>query len=154
MVRLSDLPETDSNHLLAKATPEVGEVTWTSAPQLRESRLALLTTAGLALREDAAFDVRDAGFRVIPGSVKAGDLVMSHASVNFDRTAFQQDLNAVFPIDRVRELEAEGAIGSLASWHYAFMGAYHEPAAYEPSAREVAGLLRGDGVEVVLLIPI
>lgn len=26
---------------------------------------------------------------------------MSHLSINFDRTGFQQDINVVFPIDRL-----------------------------------------------------
>ncbi len=41
---------------------------------------------------------------------------MSHISVNFDRTGFQQDLNTVFPIDRLRELVADGEVGSMACW--------------------------------------
>jgi D-proline reductase (dithiol) PrdB len=36
-------------------------------------------------------------YRVISGDGSASDLVMSHVSVNFDRTGFQQDLNVVFP---------------------------------------------------------
>jgi D-proline reductase (dithiol) PrdB len=46
---------------------------------------------------------------------------MTHSSVNFDRTGFQEDLNIVFPIDRFKELEDEGFIGSLASINYSFM---------------------------------
>ena len=52
---------------------------------------------------------------------------MSHTSVNFDRAGFAEDVNVVFPIDRFRELEASGTIGSMADVHYSFMGAYLEP---------------------------
>ena len=48
---------------------------------------------------------------------------MSHISTNFDRTGFQQDINVVFPVDRLRELAARGTIGSVADFHYSFMGA-------------------------------
>ena len=48
---------------------------------------------------------------------------MSHVSTNFDRTGYIQDLNLVFPIERLRELEAAGDIGSVGAYHYAFMGA-------------------------------
>ena len=45
---------------------------------------------------------------------------MSHISVNFDRSGFQQDLNVVFPVERLREMAADGEIGSVAD---SFMGA-------------------------------
>ena len=50
---------------------------------------------------------------------------MTHASINFDRNGFQEDVNVAFPIDRLRELEADGTIGSTGDFHYAFMGATH-----------------------------
>ena len=90
---------------------------------------------------------------MIPGDAGAGDLVMSHVSTNFDRSGFQQDLNLVLPLDRLRELVEQKVIGSLASYHYAFMGAT-DPAPMEQAAREVAGLLKGDGVDTVLLVPV
>ena len=74
--------------------------------------------------------------------------------MNFDRAGFAEDVNVVFPIDRFRELEASGAIGSMADVHYSFMGAYLEPLDYAPSARELATLLRGDGVDSVFLTPV
>jgi D-proline reductase (dithiol) PrdB len=67
---------------------------------------------------------------------------MSHISVNFDRTGFHQDLNVVFPINRLGELVADGTVGSMASVHYSFMGAF--PAApAEPHAQHLARLLVG-----------
>lgn len=83
----------------------------------------------------------------------AKDLVMTHISTNFDRTGFQQDWNVMFPLDRLRELSLEGAIGSVADYHYSFMGAT-DPAAMEPSARDLAGLLKGDLVDAALLVPV
>lgn len=154
MVRLTDLPEDDRNHLLAKQCPRLPGEPWVEGPPLSERRVAIVTTAGLQLRGDAPFPFRSAEYRVIPGSVEAGDLVMSHTSVNFDRTGFQSDANTVFPIDRLRELEAEGAIGSIAAYHYAFNGAYMAPEGYGDNARAVARLLKGDGVDAVLLVPV
>ena len=66
---------------------------------------------------------------------------------------FAEDVNVVFPVDRFRELQVSGAIGSMANVHYSFMGAYLEPGDYAPSARELAALLRGDGVDSVFLHP-
>ena len=119
---------------------------------ISERRIALITSGGIHRRSDDAFQMRDAGYRVIPSD--ATDFVMTHSSVNFDRTGFHDDINVVFPIDRFRELEASGAIGSLASVHYAFMGASLEPADVQQSAQEIAPLLKQDGVDTVFLVPV
>ncbi|MBC7780562.1 MAG: selenoprotein B glycine/betaine/sarcosine/D-proline reductase [Proteobacteria bacterium] len=128
---------------------------WVAGPPLDERRVALITTSGIHRRDDVAYaDGAVANdYRVIPGDVDADDLVMSHLSTNYDRTGFQQDANVVFPIDRLRELADEGVIASLARYHYAFMGAARLPG-LEPKAREVAGLLKRDAVDAVLLTPV
>jgi D-proline reductase (dithiol) PrdB len=92
-------------------------------------------------------------YRVIQGNIDARDLVMTHISTNFDRTGFQQDWNVVFPLDRLKELAAKGIIGSVAAYHYSFMGATN-PAEMEPAARNLAGLLKGDKVDAALLVPV
>jgi D-proline reductase (dithiol) PrdB len=79
---------------------------------------------------------------------------MSHTSVNFDRSGFQVDWNVAFPLDRLRELGRNGLIGSVAEYHYSFMGAVSPVTRYEPKARELAGLLKQDQVDAVLLSPV
>ena len=154
MVRLNDLPEDDRRHMLAKSCPTFEGAPFVPGPPLSSRRVAIVTTAAVQMRDDPPFDFRTAEYRVIPGDVDGAELVMSHTSVNFDRTGFQHDVNTVFPIDRLRELQDQGAIGSLARYHYAFCGAYMEPEAYADAAGEVAGLLRGDTVDAVLLVPV
>jgi D-proline reductase (dithiol) PrdB len=78
---------------------------------------------------------------------------MTHISTNFDRTGFQQDWNVVFPLARLLELAADNTIGSVADYHYSFMGAA-DPANMENGARKLAGLLRGDRVDAALLVPV
>jgi D-proline reductase (dithiol) PrdB len=117
-------------------------------------RVALITTAGLHFRDESPFRFADASFRPIPGDRNAQDLVMSHSSVNFDRSGFTEDVNLVFPIDRLRELAEAGTIGSAAHIHYSFMGAGLEPAAWEETAGQVAGLLKQDAVDAVFLTPV
>ena len=78
---------------------------------------------------------------------------MTHVSVNFDRTGFQRDINVVYPLDRLRAMAADGAIGSVASTHYSFMGAT-DPRGMEANARAVAGRLKSDQVDAVLLTPV
>jgi len=155
MVRLSDLPEYEREHLLVKNLPPLGPPVWTALPKpISRLRVALVTTAGLHFRDDASFEFADATFRPISGAENADDLVMSHSSVNFDRSGFAEDVNLVFPIDRFRELAAQARIGSLADVHYSFMGAGLMPEAYEASAAQMAGLLKQDKADAVFLTPV
>jgi D-proline reductase (dithiol) PrdB len=96
------------------------------------------------------FRGRDADYREIPASTQANDLLCSHISINFDRNGFQEDWNVVFPLDRLRELAAEGVVGSVAATHYSFMGAT-DPVQMVEGAAEVAAKLKADHVDAVLL---
>ena len=154
MVKLSDLSPENSQHLLDKDCPEFETSPFVAGSPLRVRRVAILTTAGLHRRDDNNFDVSDLSYRVIPGDVQLDDLVMTQASVNFDRTGFHQDINVVFPIDRLKELDANGTIGSIAKFHYAFMGAGSMPQDYEKTACDVAGFLKQDNVDAVFLTPV
>lgn len=155
MVRLTDLPDYEREHLLSKNLPPLGPPVWTRPTKpLSRMRIALVTTAGLHYRDDPAFALADATFRPIDGREDPDNLVMSHSSVNFDRTGFTEDVNIVFPLGRFRELEGQGLIGSLADVHYSFMGAGLAPSAYEASASQVAGLLKQDRVDAVFLTPV
>jgi len=130
-----------------------GRRPWVAAKPLSERRIALLSTAALNLRSDAVYQRNATDYRVIPGDVAPGDGVMSHSAVNFDRTGFQQDLNVCFPLERLKELAAEGFIGSVADYHFTVMGGI-EPEKNEGSAREIARLMTRDNVDVCLLVPI
>ncbi len=157
MVRLADLPAAEREHLLelGRRLPPFSEAAWVTSPPLERCRIALVTTAGLHRASDRPFSfVPDTEYRVIPGDTPAADLVMSHVSVNFDRSGFHADLNVVFPIDRVAELARDGVIGSVAQYHYSFMGAAWPPTRFEPRAHELSGLLKKDRVDAVLLTPV
>lgn len=124
------------------------------AVPVAEARLALVTSAGLHLRSDAPFRREDPDFRVLPSSAARGEIVQSHSSIGFDRTAAARDLNVVYPVDRLRELVAEGVLGSLAPRFLSFMGAQPDPAAtLAASAERAADLLVADGVDLVVLTP-
>lgn len=153
MARLEDFDPTSRKHLAGMAMPDFASTPWTVAKPAERSRVAIISTAGLQRRGDKPFSLSSGDYRLIPGDVAAGDLVMSHISTNFDRTGFQEDHNVVFPIDRLKELQATGAIGSVASMHYAFMGATL-PERIEQPARQLAGILKQDQVDAVLLVPV
>ena len=153
MARLDRLPDDEQKHILALPCPTFDTAPWVTGQPLTNRRVALITTAGLHRRGDAPFGVGAADYRVIPSDIPANELVMSHISTNFDRSGFQQDWNVVFPLDRIRERAEEKVIGSVARYHYSFMGAT-DPVRMESAARGLARILKNDGVDAVLLVPV
>lgn len=153
MARLDQLPQTMRSHLTDLPCPSFPTTPWKTGPDLAKRRVALISTAGLHRRDDRPFESMSGEYRLIPGTISADNLVMTHLSTNFDRTGFQQDWNVVFPLDRLRELAQEEMIGSVADYHYSFMGAA-DPAVMESTARKLAGSLKGDQVDAVLLVPV
>jgi D-proline reductase (dithiol) PrdB len=153
MARLDQLPEPQRSHIAKLICPSFETSPWVAGPSLGRRRVSIISTAGLHRRGDRPFEGMTGDYRVIPGDVQAGDLVITHVSTNFDRTGFQRDWNIMFPIDRLRELAAEKIIGSVADYHYSFMGAA-DPALMEFSARNLAALLKGDQVDAALLVPV
>jgi D-proline reductase (dithiol) PrdB len=155
MVRLSQLAELARKSALTHPCQINQDSPWTMpARPLAEGRLGLVTTAGLHLRGDQPFVAADTSFRSFPVNSSAGDLVQSHVSIGFDRTAIQRDLNVVLPLERMRELVEQRVIGDLGPTVYAFMGAQRPPyEAIEANGLEVGRRLRSEGVEFVFLTP-
>src|SRR3954471_5022949 len=149
-MRLERLPAAQAERYAAVECPVFETTPWVDGPPLRERRVAGVSSAGLGVGGGRPFRGREADYRVIPGTTRPDDLLCSHISINFDRTGFQEDWNVIFPLDRLNELEADGNIGSAADTHYSFMGAT-DPVQMVEGAREVAGKLRADKVDAVLL---
>jgi hypothetical protein len=59
-----------------------------------------------------------------------------------------------FPIAALRELEAEGIIGSLHHDAFSFTGATAQKRIINESGPEWAQILSDEGVEAVLLVPV
>ncbi len=156
MVRLSDLHDSEAEHLRdrADAMPRIDPGEWLTPKPMEESTVAIVSTAGLHLRSDAPFALGALDYRIVPGDADWADVVSSHVSTNFDRSAFQQDPNISFPLDRLREMAATGEIAGVSNWHYSFMGAMPNPALFEDTGTEVGRLLAADGVDVALLVPV
>ena len=95
------MPEAEARHLRRLECPTYDDTPALDGKPLVGRRVAIIATAGLHKRGDRPFRPGDGSYRVIPAGTPANELVMSHISVNFDRTGFQQDLNVVFPIDRL-----------------------------------------------------
>ncbi len=152
MVRWEDIPKALQGNMKTRSAP-FEHTPWVDAPRLTDARVAIITTAAIHRFDDRPFNGHEGDYRVIPGDVEYGELSMTHSSVNFDRSGYQQDVNVCFPLNHVRTLMASGEIGSVARWHYSFMGST-APQRMEPAAKEVSRLLLGDNVDLALLIPV
>ncbi|SUZ59322.1 uncharacterized protein METZ01_LOCUS12176 [marine metagenome] len=152
MVRWEDIPKALQGNMKTRSAP-FEHTPWVDAPKLTDARVAIITTAAIHRVDDRPFTGHEGDYRVIPGDVEYGELSMTHSSVNFDRSGYQQDVNVCFPLNHVRTLMASGEIGSVARWHYSFMGST-APQRMEPAAKEVSRLLLGDNVDLALLIPV
>ncbi len=123
---------------------------------LAQSRVALVTTAGVHLRTQPAHNLLDpfgdTSFREIPGSTQASELAVDHS--HYDTTDANADPNCVFPIDRLRELAAAGIVGEVAPMHFGFMGFIPDGRLLRDStAPIVADRLLQDRVESVVITP-
>ena len=153
MARLSEMPPSLKEVLEGLECPSYETEPWVEGPPLAERRVAIISTAGLQERGDRPFTVGANDYRVIAGDTDTANIVMSHVSTNFDRTGFQYDVNIAFPIDRLRDLAAEGFIGSVADYHYSFMGAT-DPESMASTVDFLAPILKQDKVDAALLVPV
>src|SRR6266446_4897715 len=82
---------------------------------LKDCRIALVTTSGAYVEGMQPFIENDLSFRLIPTDTdtKSIRFVPGH----FDTSKSAEDANIMFPLDRLRELLASGEIGKLADYH-------------------------------------
>jgi D-proline reductase (dithiol) PrdB len=138
----------------------IDPVPWTPLRKpLAESCLVLVSTAGFVLPGQEPFKATLAGgdgsFREIPWDTDVRALIDTHRSESFDHHGMLGDPNLAFPIDRVRELAVAGRLGEVNRRHLSFMGSITAPGRLiRDSAPAAARLLKGDGVDVALLVPV
>ncbi|MDT8441053.1 MAG: glycine/sarcosine/betaine reductase selenoprotein B family protein [Desulfuromonadales bacterium] len=142
-----------------QAQQSSGEIPWTEpAKPLRQAKLALVTTSGIHHRQQPPFDMHDVdgdpSYRVLDGDSLFADFQITHDY--YDHSDADRDPNIILPLEPLRQLVAEGVLGSLAKSHYAFMGhidGRHINTLVAVTAREVANRLKADQVDLVLLTP-
>jgi hypothetical protein len=146
---------------IAKERPK--EIPWTPLKTpLRESRVALISSGGIALKSEEPFDQEgerrnpwwgDPSFRVLPRTATERDVEIYH--LHIDPGFGRSDLNCVFPLQRLAELEDSGEIGAMAPRHYSFMGYVLDPTTLlEESTPAMIQFLEEDQVDLVVLVPI
>ena len=153
--------------LLSAAIPEkpaLREIPWTPVTKpLRESRVALLSTAGLSMRGDRPFDMEgerrqptwgDPSWRRLRADATSETVVANH--LHIDTGYIERDLNVALPLDRLRELVGEGRVGSMAPSHYSIMGFQGRDSSVleNESAPAIAAAMRSEEVDLALLAPV
>src|ERR1700737_2432156 len=108
---------------------------------LAKARIAMVTAGGVHLNDQTPFNIADElgdlGYRVIPEEVDASQLMVTHH--HYDHSDADKDINVVFPIDVLRDLQAEGFIRGVARKHVGYMGYTMQlKAMYEGTAPEIA----------------
>ncbi|MFZ5824694.1 MAG: glycine/sarcosine/betaine reductase selenoprotein B family protein [Bacillota bacterium] len=123
--------------------------------KLSEMTIAIVSTAGVHLRDQEPFNQEgDDTWRHLPGDLDTGNLVITHGAPeeHYDRSQAQQDINVIFPLDRLRELQAEGFIGGVAERHWSLMGySLRLRKYYDETAPAVGKEVERSPVDAVLL---
>jgi D-proline reductase (dithiol) PrdB len=154
-------------NMLGNAIPDEpyqGDIPWTPvARPLARSKLALLSTAGLSMVGDRAFDMDmerarptrgDPSWRRLRADATSATVEANH--LHIDTGYIERDLNVALPLDRLKELVAAGEVGSAAESHYSIMGfqGSDTSALVEQSAPEIAAAMKSEEVDLALLAPV
>ena len=128
-----------------------------AAPDVRFARFTLIGSAGLSIFGQQPFDTvalgGDATWRPISVDTVLDTTTITHQ--HYPHMAAELDRNAVFPLERLRNLTVAAEIGGLTDRHFSFMG--YQPNwvmvldAFAPQLAEQVALERPDAV---LLVPV
>ena len=132
------------------------------AKPLSQCRVAIVSSAAVALKTDQPFDQEnerrdpwssDPSYRVLPRTTTTSEVRVFHLHIN---TSFaQQDLNCVMPLERLRQLEAQGEVAHSAPSHYSYMGYTVRPEALlRHTVPGIIDRLRQERVDAVVLVPV
>ena len=128
-------------------------IPWTPLKKaLGNSKIALMSSGGLIYRDQPRFHREDASYRRIPKSASHAELNIWH--FGYPTADAQSDPNCVFPLERLRELEGERAIGELSDPTFSFMGGiYSARKVREELAPQIVEELRAAKVDAFYLVP-
>jgi len=153
MARIEDIPQPTRDAVLNLRGQLFDTTPFVSGPKLTDRRVAIVSSAALIRRGDPPFPFGSPEVRFLPATLRPAELLMSHVSINFDRSGFQRDINTAYPIERLRDLAADGVIGGVAETHYTVMGST-DPATMGETADQISGQLRQERIDAVLLSPV
>ena len=118
---------------------------------LNKCRVAFATAGGIHLKSQPPFNAAgDFSIREIPSNTASDALMVTHGG--YDNSDVNKDVNSMLPIDRLRELAADGYIGGLASVLVGFMGGGGNVDKFlNETAPSIAAIFKKDDVDIALL---
>src|SRR5579859_7263370 len=118
---------------------------------LEESRVIIVTSAGVRLRDEPPFrPVNDLSFRRIGANTSSDELAPSHPTPV--RRPGEEDINVIYPHERLNELAEAGTIGSITPYHLSFLGTIKKLTALVTGlAVDMAHAAREAGADAALL---
>jgi len=118
---------------------------------LSDTTIALVSTAGVHLKTQEPYNTDgDGSYRVIPSDTNVADLMVTHT--HYDHTAADRDINVVFPIERLRELVADGTIKGLNTEFFGMMGyTLKMKQVLDETGPEIAKKIERSATDLVLL---
>jgi D-proline reductase (dithiol) PrdB len=122
---------------------------------LAKSTIAIVSAGGVHLKEQEPFntadELGDLSYRVIQPETASSELMVTHH--HYDHADADEDINVVFPLDVLRDLQAEGFIEGVAKKHVGYMGYTMQlKAMYEGTAPQIANEIdRGSRADAVVL---
>ena len=144
--------------------PSHGEIPWTPVSKpLAESKVALLSTAGISMQGDEPFDMEgerkrptwgDPSWRALRADATGETTRANH--LHIDTGYIRKDINVALPLDRLRELAAAGEVGVVADTHYSVMGFQGADSSTleNVSGPEIASSMLAQQVDLALLAPV
>ncbi len=123
---------------------------------LSECRVTFISTSGVQPKGTVPFDtvhpVGDYTFRRVPSDSRVEDLEIHQ--LKYPTAGADRDLNVIFPIERLRELVADGTIGGLTENFYTFIGYNMDPERLESTlAEDIAAAVSAEGADIALAAP-
>lgn len=134
------------------------DVPWTPYRGIpAQQTLTLITSGGLYLKDSQPpFNTvsihGDPSFREIPKTARQEDFGIAHA--HYDHSLAEQDINVIFPLERLIELERERIIGRLTDIHFSFSYVNDIVTLITKSIPQLLQKLRKAAVDVLLLVPV
>ncbi len=128
-------------------------VPWTPLRKpISQSKIALMSSGGIMYRDQPRFHREDASYRRIPKSAAREDLYIWH--FGYPTADAEKDPNCVFPLERMRELEAAHVIGELSDPAFSFMGGvYSARKVRDELAPQIVDELKHAQVDAFYLVP-
>ena len=119
----------------------------------RKGQKPFNTSAGVVPPQLRAMHFKDRGdwsFREVTLDADSSDLAIAHA--HYDHSEADEDINCVFPMIRLVELEVDGFIGECSHSHFALMGFVPEVSLIAATAqKEIIPRLKERGVDGVVI---